>query len=116
MTPSILDTLEAAEKAATAGPWEYHAGVPPWVREGTGVTGSVYAHEGEMPVVWKPRTQDAALIALLRNHAADLIAVARAAQEYQRAGSPRTTFGATPLEKMRSALVPLLPPDGSSEG
>jgi hypothetical protein len=86
-----LDALKAAEKAATK------------------------------KELWKFREDpDAALIALLRNHAADLIAVARAAQAYIRPdvwieGHPlhgASIFpdlnSSTTSEALRDALAPLI--------
>jgi len=61
MTP---DELRALADAATPGPWEYFAGMPPWIEREVGVTGSVYAEGGHSPIAWKPTFADARLIAL----------------------------------------------------
>lgn len=120
---TILDSLEAAEKAATAGPWEIadRDTDGPWGAAGNIVLGPAFANPS-LPGIAKPwvastgmvavkRTMaDAALIALLRNHAADLLAVAKAAQEWQRifdADRKTDVEWANGMQRLRHALVPL---------
>ena len=69
---TVLDVLAAAEEQATPGPWASSGRriVEMTHRSAIAHTSGVYSNDA-----------DAALIALLRNHAADLIAVARAAQD-----------------------------------
>jgi hypothetical protein len=68
-----LDELAAALEGATEGPW--HSG-------GWNVYVGERLTESHRPVAqtWGDSEHDATFIALLRNHAADLIAVARAAE------------------------------------
>jgi hypothetical protein len=78
-----LDRIEAAEKAATRDPWvctEFH---------------TVRDLDGQL-IGWP----DSEFIALIRNYAADLIAVARAAQENARQNSI--------THELHRALAPLL--------
>ncbi len=73
---SVLDELDALEKAATAGPWYRDEPDDVHARDG--------ADQGRgtsIATAWESNA-DAALIALSRNHLRALIEVARAAQAH----------------------------------
>ena len=79
MTRTVLDVLAAAEERATPGPWAFSDSSDRRGRKGE--FRAPNPHNGFMLVGPWIDDADPALIALLRNHAADLIAVARAAQD-----------------------------------
>jgi len=126
---TILDSLEAAEAKATPTGWYVdatdnsldvvapkHAVATIWIH----LAGPMTMGDDAIPSVKESALADAALIALLRNHAADLIAVARAAQAYIRPdvwieGHPlhgASIFpdlnSSTTSEALRDALAPLI--------
>ena len=78
MTPEQLDELEALERAATPKMWDF-AGVygetgSAWLYEAAGVPGDPDLDDTRFG---KARTQDAALIAAMRNAIPELIRMAR---------------------------------------
>ena len=102
---TILDLLSEYENRATPGPWREginHFNVP-----------LLCIHAPDERMVMEmgsleglPAEENAALIALLRNHAADLLAVARAAQVLS-----SQTFGALDSRAfyaLRECCAPLL--------
>jgi hypothetical protein len=104
---NVLDALEAAERSATPGPWA-------WPHDNTLAGDYGRGYDSEWAVVaaihdaGPVSAEDAALIALLRNHAADLIAVARAAHvAYDGFGEDDHRFYGS-QERLAAALVPLL--------
>ena len=95
---TLLDRIEAAENAATKGPWFDMLGLS---QLAVSTTGAYVKHLPSTP-------EDVRFCALLRNHAADLIAVAKS---YQRAGIVGCAGLACSCERCR-VLAPLLREDG----
>ena len=107
---TILDLLSEYEKRATPGPWV----VDPEPQSDPDPGICVYSNHPDDPgsVVCQTMEpddapRDAALIALLRNHAADLLAVARAAQNPTHIPTMRAGMDAL------SALLADAPEDGA---
>ena len=110
--PTILDLLAQAEERATPGPWLVSD-----LEQDKGVTYQhVYTSIEDVEMLWQIPS-DAALIALLRNHATDLIAVARAAGRIKSVSvdGDHALAGERLFENLYSALVPLLA-DAPEEG
>ena len=114
---TILDLLSEYEERATPGPWREginHFNVPLLC---------IHAPDARMVMEMGsleglPAEENAALIALLRNHAADLLAVARAAREHyeESASINASEYLPLPIQAIGSALAPLLadaPEDGA---